>query len=84
FSVKGCDQKPGWKCTVAPASQGRTTVTYTHESGDDPDGNFSFGVRTPGPGEYPFATSQTYTDNSTARWNGSPDSDNPAPVLKVT
>ena len=84
FSVKGCDQKPGWKCAVAPASQGRTTVTYTRESGDDPDGNFSFGVRTPGPGEYPFATSQTYTDNSTARWNGSPDSDNPAPVLKVT
>jgi uncharacterized protein YcnI len=84
FSVSGCDPKPQWKCAVAPASQGRTTVTYTRESGDDPDSNFRFGVRTPGRGEYPFATSQTYTDNSTARWNGAPGSDNPAPVLKVT
>lgn len=83
FSVSGCDPKPQWKCAVAPASEGRTTVTYTRESGDDPDGRFSFGVRTPGPGEYPFATNQTYSDNSTARWNGPPDSDNPAPVLKV-
>jgi uncharacterized protein YcnI len=84
FSVSGCEPKPQWKCAVAPASEGRTTVTYNRESGDDPDGHFSFGVRTPGPGEYPFATNQTYSDNSTARWNGPPDSDNPAPVLTVT
>lgn len=84
FSVSGCDPKPQWKCAVAPASEGRTTVTYTRESGADPDGRFSFGVRTPGPGEYPFATNQTYSDNSTTRWNGPPNSDNPAPVLKVS
>ena len=81
FSVSGCE-KPGWKCEVAPASGGRTTVTFNRESGG-PDTRFSFGVRTPGPGEYPFATNQTYSDNSTARWSGPPDSDNPAPVLKV-
>lgn len=81
FSVSGCE-KSGWKCEVAPASGGRTSVTYIRESGG-PDTRFSFGVRTPGPGEYPFATNQTYSDNSTARWNGPPDSDNPAPVLKV-
>lgn len=82
FSVSGCDSKPGWKCAVAPASEGRTTVSYSRESGGS-DTRFSFGVRTPGPGEYPFATNQTYSDNSTVRWNGPPDSDNPAPVLKV-
>jgi uncharacterized protein YcnI len=85
FSVSGCDQKPQWKCAVAPASQGRTTVTYTRDSGDDADGRFSFGVHTPGqPGDYPFAVNQTYSDNSTTRWNGPPDSETPAPVLKVT
>jgi uncharacterized protein YcnI len=84
FSVSGCDPKPQWKCAVAPASEGRTTVTYTRSSGDDPDGKFSFGVHTPGPGDYPFATNQTYSDNSTVRWNGPPDSEAPAPVLKVT
>jgi uncharacterized protein YcnI len=84
FSVAGCDPKPQWRCAVAPASEGRTTVTYTREGGDDPDARFSFGVRTPGPGEYPFATNQTYSDNSTMRWNGPPDSESPAPVLKVT
>lgn len=85
FAVAGCDPKPQWTCAVASASQGRTTVTYTRSSGDDPDGRFSFGVRTPGQrGDYPFTTTQTYSDNSTARWNGPPDSDTPAPVLKVT
>lgn len=82
FAVKGCE-KAGWKCEVAPASGGRTTVTYIREAGSS-DTRFSFGVRTPGPGEYPFATNQTYSDNSTARWNGPPDSENPAPVLKVS
>lgn len=85
FSVGGCDPKPQWACAVQPASGGRTTVTYTRSAGDDPDARFSFGVRTPGqPGDYPFATNQTYSDNSTARWNGPPDSETPAPVLKVT
>jgi uncharacterized protein YcnI len=85
FSVKGCDPKPQWSCAVSGASEGRTLVTYTRQSGDDPDARFSFGVHTPGkPGEYPFQTNQTYSDNSTVRWNGPPDSDTPAPVLKVT
>ena len=84
FSVKGCDPKPQWTCAVAPASEGRTTVTYNRSSGDDPDARFSFGVHTPGPGDYPFAVNQTYGDNTTNRWNGPPGSDSPAPVLKVT
>ncbi len=84
FSVAGCDGKPQWECTVSAASGGRTLVTFTRSAGHDPDGRFSFGVRTPGrAGEYPFPTNQTYSDNSTVRWSGAPDSDNPAPVLKV-
>jgi uncharacterized protein YcnI len=85
FKVAGCDAKPQWTCAVAPASGGRTTVTYTRSSGNDADARFSFGVHTPGqPGDYPFNTIQTYSDNSTVRWDGPPNSDTPAPVLKVT
>jgi uncharacterized protein YcnI len=85
FSVGGCDPKPQWTCTVSGASGGRTLVTYTRSSGTDADGRFSYGVHTPGQaGDYPFNTVQTYSDNSTVRWDGSPDSDTPAPVLKVT
>jgi uncharacterized protein YcnI len=85
FSVSGCDPKPQWKCEVSGASGGRTLVTYIRESGDDPDARFSFGVHTPGErGDYPFQTNQSYSDNSTVRWNGPPDSETPAPVLKVT
>ena len=85
FSVSGCDPKPQWACNVAPASGGRTAVTYSRSSGTDPDGHFSFAVHTPGQrGDYPFNTIQTYSDNSTVRWDGPPDSDTPAPVLKVT
>ncbi len=85
FSVSGCEQKPEWGCEVSSGSEGRTLVTYKRSSGTNPDGHFSFGVRTPDKGgEYPFPTNQTYSDNTTNRWSGPPDSDNPAPVLKVT
>ena len=85
FAVSGCDPKNEWKCAVAGASEGRTTVTYTRDSGTDADGRFSFGVHTPGQaGDYPIPVNQTYSDHSTVRWNGPPDSETPAPVLKVT
>lgn len=85
FRVSGCDQKPKWECTVAGASGGRTAVTFSRTSGNDKDEQFRFGVHTPGkPGDYPIPTNQSYSDNSTVRWSGPPDSDTPAPVLKVT
>jgi hypothetical protein len=85
FSVSGCDKKPQWDCAVSGASNGRTLVTYTRSSGTDADGRFTFGVHTPGKGgDYPFPTNQSYSDNSTVRWDGPPESETPAPVLKVT
>jgi uncharacterized protein YcnI len=84
FSVSGCDQKPQWACAVSGASNGRTLVTYTRSSGTDADARFTFGVHTPGQGgDYPFQTNQSYSDNSTVRWDGPANSDTPAPVLKV-
>lgn len=85
FAVSGCDEKREWSCAVSGASEGRTIVTYSRSSGTNPDGLFTFGVHTPGKaGDYPFQTNQTYSDSSQSRWTGPPDSDNPAPVLKVT
>lgn len=85
FTVSGCDPKPEWGCEVGSGSNGRTLVTYTRSSGGNPDGHFSFGVRTPDKGgDYAFPTNQSYSDNTTMRWSGPPESDNPAPVLKVT
>lgn len=85
FRVSGCDQKPKWECTVGSASGGRTVVTFSRTSGNEKDEEFGFGARTPGkPGDYPIPTNQSYSDNTTVRWSGPPDSDSPAPVLKVT
>ena len=85
FRVSGCDQKPKWECTVSGAGGGRTAVTFTRTSGNEKDEQYSFGVRTPGKaGDYPIPTNQSYSDNSTVRWSGPPESDTPAPVLKVT
>lgn len=84
FKAGGCDPKPQWSCAVAGASNGRSTVTYTRSAGTDADARFSFGVHTPPkPGDYAFETIQSYSDNSTVRWNGAPDSETPAPVLRV-
>lgn len=84
FRVSGCDQKPNWECTVAGASGGRTAVTFTRTGGNEKDEGFSYGVHTPDkPGDYPIPTSQSYSDSTTVRWAGPPDSDTPAPVLKV-
>ena len=85
FRVSGCEQKPKWECNVSGASAGRTTVTFTRTSGNEKDETFGFAVRTPDkPGDYPIPTNQSYSDNSTMRWNGPAESDSPAPVFKVT
>jgi uncharacterized protein YcnI len=83
FAVSGCDPKPEWSCATSAAGA-RTLVTWTRSSGSDPDTHFSFGVHTPDQdGDYPFEVNQSYSDGSTVRWDGPPDSDTPAPVLRV-
>ena len=85
FTVRSCEQKPGWNCSTSSASGNRTLVTWVRQSGKDPDALFSFAVRTPGrPGDYRFEVNQFYDDGKASRWDGPPDSDAPAPVLTVT
>ena len=85
FADARCDAKPQWDCAVSGASNGRTVVTYSRTAGNNVDDKFSFGVRTPGkPGDYSIPTHQFYSDKTTVRWDGAPDSEYPAPVLKVT
>jgi uncharacterized protein YcnI len=85
FSNARCDAKPQWDCAISSASDGRTAVTYTRTAGNAVDDRFAFSVRTPAnPGDYPIPTNQSYSDNSTVRWAGPPDSDTPAPVLNVS
>ena len=83
FTVLGCDPKPEWSCAPSE-SGGRALITWTRTAGADPNGHFSFRVHTPGrAGGYPFEVNQFYADGDTARWDGPPDSDSPAPVLRV-
>jgi uncharacterized protein YcnI len=85
FADARCEDKPQWSCGVSSASNGRTVVTYTRTAGNNVDDKFSFNVRTPGqPGDYAIPTHQSYSDKSTMRWDGAPNSEYPAPVLKVT
>ncbi|MGH9001378.1 MAG: copper resistance protein CopC [Acidimicrobiia bacterium] len=85
FTVRSCQQKPGWSCSTSVASGNRTLVTWARQSGADPDARFTFAVRTPGrAGDYPFEVNQFYDDGKASRWDGPPDSDTPAPVLTVT
>ncbi len=85
FADARCDAKPQWDCTVSSAGNGRTAVSYTRTAGNTVDDRFTFSVRTPGNrGDYPIPTNQTYSDGSTVRWSGPPNSDTPAPVLTVT
>lgn len=84
FADAHCDPKPQWDCAISGASNGRTVVSYTRTAGNGVDDRFGFAVRTPGqPGEYPIPTHQSYSDKSTVRWDGAPNSEYPAPVLKV-
>lgn len=83
FSVLGCEPKPEWSCAPSE-SGGRHVITWNRTGGADPDGHFTFRVHTADrPGSYPFEVNQFYADGDSSRWDGPPDSDSPAPVLRV-
>ena len=82
FSVAGCSTPGGWTCG-AEASKGRTVVTFTR-GGAPVETRFDLQVHTPPQrGDYAFQVNQFYDDGSSAHWDGPPDSDSPAPVLRV-
>lgn len=85
FRVLSCENKPGWSCSVNPASGNVPYhLRWTRSSGPPEQvDTFDFTVRTAKPGRYRFETNQTYSDGTTAYWDGPPDSPTPAPELEV-
>lgn len=81
FTVNGCATPGGWACG-SESSKGRTVVTFTRGSAPV-ETRFDLHVHTPKAGQYPFEVNQFYDNGSASRWDGPPDSDSPAPVLKV-
>ncbi|MGH8993599.1 MAG: DUF1775 domain-containing protein [Acidimicrobiia bacterium] len=82
FTVAGCSTPGGWACG-SEESKGRTVVTFTRGSAPVETG-FNLQVHTPArAGDYAFEINQFYDDGSASRWDGPPDSDTPAPVLRV-
>jgi len=82
FTVAGCSTPGGWACG-SQAAKGRTVVTFSRGAAPA-ETRFDLRVHTPAKaGDYPFQVNQFYDDGSAAHWDGPPDSDNPAPVLRV-
>ncbi len=82
FTVAGCSTPGGWACG-SQAAKGRTVVTFTRGSGPV-ETRFDLAVHTPAKGgDYAFQVNQFYDDGSAEHWDGPPDSDMPAPVLRV-
>ncbi len=82
FTVAGCSTPAGWACGSQTAKRG-TVVTYTRGAGPV-ETRFDLRVHTPAEaGDYPFQVNQFYDDGSAEHWDGPPDSETPAPVLKV-
>ena len=76
---------PGWKRKLVMASNGAVDrVVWTGRIPHDGFVEFSFLAGTPEkPGELQFKALQTYSDGKIVRWIGDPESEQPAPVVKV-
>ncbi|MGH9036129.1 MAG: hypothetical protein ACRD0O_10220 [Acidimicrobiia bacterium] len=82
FTVAGCSTPAGWACG-SQAAKGRTVVTFSRGAAPV-ETRFDLQVHTPAKaGEYPFQVNQFYDDGSAEHWDGPPDSETPAPVLRV-
>ena len=83
FAVAGCSTPAGWACGSQAGSRGRTVVTFDRGAAPG-ETRFTIHVHTPAKGgDYPFEVIQVYDDGSSARGDGPPDSETPAPVLRV-
>jgi uncharacterized protein YcnI len=78
-------ETPGWKRQLIMASNGAVDrVVWTGRIPHDGFVEFSFLAGTPEQaGELQFKALQTYSDGKVVRWIGAPESDQPAPVVKV-
>jgi uncharacterized protein YcnI len=82
FNVTGCSTPAGWACG-SQAAKGGTVVTFTRGAAPV-ETRFDLHVHTPAkPGDYAFQVNQFYDDGTAEHWDGPPDSDTPAPVLRV-
>lgn len=80
------EEPDGWTRENKEGADGSLeTVVWTGELAEDGFARFSFLASTPEqPGEIVWKSVQTYDDDSTSRWIGAPDSDNPAAVTTVS
>lgn len=80
FEVTGVTPVPGWR----GALEGGDVVWSGGEIPVDGAQEFAFVATVPGEaGEFAFAVIQTHADGTEVRWDGPPDSDEPAPVVTV-
>jgi uncharacterized protein YcnI len=77
---------PGWTRTNEEAADGSLeSIRWRGEQAPDGFTRFAFLASTPEQeGDIAWKALQTYDDGHIARWIGAPDSENPAPVTKVT
>jgi uncharacterized protein YcnI len=77
---------PGWKRTTKLKADGSIdVVTWTGRLDEDGFARFSFLASTPEQeGEITWKALQFYDDGTEAAWIGAPDSENPAPVTRVS
>ncbi len=80
------EETPGWKRKLAKKKTGPIDrIIWTGKSAPDGLVRFTFLAGTPEkPGSIRWAAIQTYAGGQEARWIGTPDSDNPAPVTVVS
>jgi uncharacterized protein YcnI len=81
FEVTNVSSPSGWQGNLS----GRSIVWSGGEISPDEIQEFAFEARTPEEaGEFRWRAFQTYEDGTVVEWTGAEDSEEPAPVVKVT
>ena len=87
FNIGLFSESSGWTRDVETSGSGEdeavSKVTWTSTGdGSGEGGLFEFTGRGD-PGSYTFQVAQSYSDGSVVGWSGSPDADEPAPVVEL-
>jgi uncharacterized protein YcnI len=88
FAVDAVMPAPGWKVETQTTGSGESTeiTKVTWSGGSVPPEqatNFEFVGEAESAEDYTFDVRQTYSDGEVVDWNGSEDSDTPAPVVEA-